>query len=126
MNGNYQNVAHDTKLVLVGYNEYETGLLTVPANTTIKSGTIVQKVDGKFVLSEGAASEVSLAVVVTEEANTTGSPKDVACRVVISGQVNKKALLVGGVAATDAQADLIRKFGLIPIVVNEVGSHDRA
>lgn len=126
MTGNYENRAHDNVILLVGDNEFETGILTVPANTTIAAGTIVQKASGKFVLSEGEATEVSLAVVVTSETNATGSNVDIPCRVAISGKVNKKALKISSAAATDAQADLVRKFGLVPVVVNEVGKHDNA
>lgn len=126
MTGNYENRAHDNVILLVGDNEFETGLLTVPANTTIAAGTIVQKSSGKFVLSEGGANEVSLAVVVTPEANSTGSGVDVPCRVAISGKVNKAMLKVGSSAATAAQTDLVRKFGLVPVKVTEVGAHDNA
>lgn len=123
---NITNRAHDTVLICVGDNVYETGKLTISANTTVKAGTIVQKSNGKFVLSEGGADEVSLAVVIAEESNATGSAVDVPVRVAIAGKVNRKALFVGSSAATDAQGDLLRKFGLVPVTVNEIGRHDNA
>lgn len=126
MTGNYQNVEHKSIRIALGDNEFKTGLVTVAANSTLKAGTIVKTVNGKFVPvtgSEETAPE-GLGVLVDELTNGTASNADVAYRVLIAGRVNQNALLIGSSAATAAQADALRQWSIVPLTVTEMGKSE--
>lgn len=117
---NYTTENHNSVPFLLGDNEFRTGLLTVPASTTYKVGTIVQTVDGKFVASAGGSDEVGVGVIVDDEVNESVNPANVSIRVLISGKVNESFLKVGDNKATAVQADALRKWGIVALKVNEL------
>ena len=124
MTGNYENKEHNNVPFLMGCNEFKSVILTVGAGGKIAEGEILQLVDGKMIPSAGGASEKGLAVMVGTEENTTESSKDVACRVCISGRINKNVLTIGGQKATDAQADVLRNWSIVPVNVVPCGQSD--
>ena len=40
---------NENKSLFLGNNEYETGVLTVPANGTVATGALLKRENGKFV-----------------------------------------------------------------------------
>jgi hypothetical protein len=125
----------ENKIFLLGNNEYETGILTVPAGSTVPVGALLKRVAGKFapvtdtgpvqinVADEGAAknvpipgipAQIPVAVNPVEIKNTAAAAADIPFRALISGRVRFDMLSVGGQGITDDQADMLRSFGIIP------------
>ena len=123
---NYSNENHSSREVLLGNNQFRTGILTVPANTTISEGEMLQTASTKFTRYTGASGEVGVCVMVGTEVNSTSSAVDVPVRVCIAGLVDQKLIKVGASAATAVQADVLRNYGIIPVVVNQVGQLDNS
>ncbi|MCQ2087875.1 MAG: hypothetical protein MJZ37_07465 [Bacilli bacterium] len=117
---NYEVIEHKSVRIGLGENEFRTGVLTVAGNTTVKAGTIVQTVEGKFVASAGGSNEVGMGVLVDDVINSGNSSADIPLRVLISGRVNSKALLVGSSAATAVQADSLRNWSIVAVPVTEM------
>lgn len=121
---NYVNTEHSSVRIALGDNEFRTGVITLAAGVTAKAGTIVKTVSGKFVAATGADDETGLGVIVEDETNSGSASADIPTRVLISGKVNEKALLLSGTAATTAQADALRQWAIVPVVVNEFGRNE--
>ena len=112
--------------LLLGNNEFKNVTLTVPAGATIAAGEMLQRSSTKYVRSAGASTEINLAVFVGDSVtNATESAVDVNARICVAGRVNQGMLTVAGVAATDAQADLLRGWGILPRVVHNFSRLDR-
>lgn len=112
--------------LLLGNNEFKNVTLTVPAGATIAAGEMLQRSSTKYVRSAGASTEINLAVFVGDSVtNATESPVDVNARVCVAGRVNQGMLTVAGNAATDAQADLLRGWGILPRIVHNFSQLDR-
>ena len=112
--------------LLLGNNEFKNVVLTVPAGATIAAGEMLQRSSTKYVRSAGASSEINLAVYVGDSvSNATESAVDVNARVCVAGRVNQDMLTVAGTAATDAQADLLRGWGILPRIVHNFSQLDR-
>jgi len=124
MTGNYQNTEHNNVPFLLGCNEFKSAVVTIPQGKEIAEGEILQLVEGKMVSSAGGADEKGLAIMVGTEKNDGSAPKDVACRVCISGRVNKNVLTIGGEKATDVQVDVLRNWSIVPVTVVPCGQAD--
>jgi hypothetical protein len=130
----------ENKSLFLGNNEYETGLLTVPAGATIPAGALLKRVDNKFapvintspvqinvgdssainVPIPGVPADVPVAVNPVELKNPGSTPADIPFRALISGKVRADMLSVNGQAITAAQADMLRVYGIIPRRVNDI------
>ena len=64
--------------------------------------------------------ENPVAVNPVELKNPTGNTVYIAFRALISGRVRLDMLSVGGQPITDAQADMIRRYGIIPKKVTDL------
>jgi hypothetical protein len=127
----------ENKSLFLGNNEFETGLLTVPAETTIPAGALLKRVDNKFapvldtspvqveagdanVSIPGVPADVPVAVNPVEVKNPGSSPADIPFRALVSGKVRSDMLSVNGQPITAAQADMLRVYGIIPRRVNDI------
>jgi hypothetical protein len=130
----------ENKTLLLGNNEFETGLLTVPASTTIPAGTLLKRVVDKFAPVEnttpvqinvgdsdpinvpipGVPADIPVAVNPVEIKNPGESPVDMPFRALVSGKVRQDMLSVNGQPVTTAQADMLRVYGILPRKLNDI------
>lgn len=111
----------DTSVLLLGDNEFETGLLAVvPANGVIKAGTCLKRDGEKFAVLKTPASEKIAAIVPFDVENETGTAADIPFRALISGKVRADKVLIDGNAATAEQLDMLRACAIIPVKVTDV------
>jgi hypothetical protein len=129
----------ENKNLFLGNNEFETSVLTVPANTAIPAGALLKRVDDKFapVLDTSPAQitvdingdtgtipgnpvDIPAAVNPAEIKNTAPAPADIPFRALVSGKVRQDMLSVDGRPVTTAQADMLRMYGIIPRRLNDI------
>lgn len=111
----------ENKSLFQGRNEYETGILTIPAGETVSVGAFLARgADGKFTAVSDTATEKPVAVNPVEMKNTGVASADFSFRALIGGKVRFDMLSVGGQPITAAQADMIRQYGIIPKNVTNV------
>jgi hypothetical protein len=131
----------ENSVVPLGGNQFETGLITVPANSMIKKGVLLKREGGKFapvtntapatinadvngsetsIPLPGIPAEIPVAVNPFDVPNHGSAAADLSIRALISGPVRADLLTVAGVATTDDQNDMLRNYGIIPIKVNDV------
>jgi hypothetical protein len=132
------------KTLFLGNNEFETGLLTVPAETVVPAGALLKRAGDKFApvvntdttpgtpgtpSSDGGwttsptdpvPGDVPVAVTPAEIKNSGGSPADIPFRALVSGKVRLDMLSVNGQPITAAQADMLRVYGILPRKLNDV------
>lgn len=112
--------------LLLGNNEFKNVTLAVPAGATIAAGEMLRRAGTKYVRAAGAPSEIHLAVYVGDSvSNATESAVDVNARICVAGRVNQGMLTVAGTAATDAQAGLLKGWGILPRFVHNFSQLDR-
>ncbi len=114
----------------IGDNEFETAVVTVAANTTLKKGTVlIRQSSGKFavvVVTPGTpptstlAADAGVAILVEDLTNATGSSADSNVRVMIAGKVNRNLLNAAGEPLTNDECDILRSQAIIAIPVTEV------
>lgn len=111
----------ENKIFLLGNNEFETGVLTVPAGSAVPQGAFLKRgTGGKFSAVTNTATETPVAVNPVEIKNEGTAPADIPLRVMIGGRVRFDMLSVNGQPITDAQADMIRLYGIIPKKVTDI------
>jgi hypothetical protein len=130
----------ENKIFLLGNNEYETGILTVPANGTVPIGALLKRASGKFVpvtdtspvlinVSDSATKnvpvpgvpvEIPVAVNPVDIKNPDASPADIPFRALIGGRVRRDMLSINGSPIEDDQADMLRSYGIIPKQVHDI------
>ena len=112
----------DNSVVALGDNEFETGLINVPGNSTIKKGTVLQRLpSGKFAPVTDAEDETPRAVNPFDIPNTEAAARDLSIRAIISGPVRADLLLIDDRVTTAEENDLIRDHALIiPVKQNDI------
>jgi hypothetical protein len=130
----------ENKTLFLGNNEFETGVLTVPASTTIPAGALLKRVVDKFAPVEnttpvqinvgdsdsinvpvpGVPADIPVAVNPVEIKNPSESPVDMPFRALVSGKVRQDMLSVNGQPVTAAQADMLRVYGILPRKLNDI------
>jgi len=128
--GNITSTDYANPPLCIGDNEFETGVVTVAANTTLAKGTVlIRQSSGKFavvVVTPGTpptstlAADAGVAILVEDVANGTGSSVDMNLRVMIAGKVNRELLNAAGEPLTDDECDILRSQAIIAIPVHEV------
>jgi hypothetical protein len=132
------------KALFLGDNEFETGLLTVPAETTVPVGALLKRAGDKFAPvvdtdttpgtpgtpSNGGGwtaeptdpipGDVPVAVNPVEIKNSGGSPADIPFRALVAGKVRADMLSVNGQPITEAQSDMLRAYGILPRKVTDI------
>ena len=111
----------DTSTVVLGNNDFETGLLAaVPANTIVKAGTYLKRDGEKFAVLTTPASEKVVGIVPFDVENEKSSVADVPFRALIAGRVRADKVLLNGNKPTGEQLDMLRACGIIPVTVTDV------
>ena len=111
----------DTSTVVLGNNDFETGLLAaVPANTIVKAGTYLKRDGEKFAVLTTPASEKVVGIVPFDVENEKSSVADVPFRALIAGRVRSDKVLLNGNKPAVEQLDMLRACGIIPVAVTDV------
>ena len=111
----------DTSTVVLGNNDFETGLLAaVPANTIVKAGTYLKRDGEKFAVLTTPASEKVVGIVPFDVENEKSSVADVPFRALIAGRVRADKVLLNGNKPAVEQLDMLRACGIIPVAVTDV------
>jgi hypothetical protein len=117
----------ENKALFMGDNEFEYGLLTVPANTMIPAGALLKRIadTGKFepVVNTNPA-DIPVAVNPVEIKNAGAQAGDFSFRALIAGKVRRDLLSIGGQPITDAQGDMLRAYGIIARAVYDTSRLD--
>ena len=101
----------ENKSLFQGNNEFETGIITIPASTVIPTGALLARSDnGKFKVINDTDTENPVAVNPVELKNNGNSPSDTPFRALVGGRVRFDMLSVDGKPITDKQSDLLRQF----------------
>jgi hypothetical protein len=128
-------------VVPLGNNLYETGIITVPAESVIKAGVVLCRASGKFapvtdispatinvdvsgtpadVPIPGTSKQVPVAVNPFDIENPGNAAADMSIRALISGQVRADLLTIDGGPITADAADMLRNYGILPIRTNDL------
>jgi len=110
----------ENSIVALGDNEFETGVINVPGNTTIKKGVVLKRDGGKFAPVMNTETEKPIAVNPFDIENDTNSAVDLSLRAIISGPVRADLLTVNGAVTTVDQNDMLRGVTIIPIKANDI------
>ena len=125
INGIYETKNIEPKTLLLGGNEFETGVLNVPAagsgeTINIPDGAVLTRdgTSGKYVVAED--TDGALFILVDHIITPITAAGDYAVRVCISGDVNRNLVTLNGAELTDAQVDDLRKNNILVRTVHEV------
>ena len=119
--GGIQSQVVENSVVALGDNIFETGLINVPGNSTIKKGTVLQRLaSGKFAPVTDTEDETPLAVNPFDIPNPAANAADLSIRAIISGPVRADLLLIGGEETTAAENDMLRVYTIIPVKQNDI------
>lgn len=115
---NMTTLNNSYRQLLLGQNEFQS--VTVKGTGTIPAGTILSFSNNAWVAGE-TGSLTGVAIACEDIAATSAG---VPTRVCISGRVDAKLLKVGESAASLADLNDCRSFGIIPVAVTQVGQLD--
>jgi hypothetical protein len=131
----------ENSVVALGGNDFETGVINVAAGTTIKKGVVLKRAGNKFVPVvdtspititadvggtatqipvPGTAVDAPVAVNPFDILNPGTAAADMSIRALISGPVRADLLTIDGGSITDAQGDMLRDYGIIPVKVADL------
>jgi len=111
----------ENKSLFQGDNDFETGILTVAAGVTVPAGAFLKRnTNGKFSVVTDTGNQTPCAVNPVEVKNTGTTEADIPFRALTSGKVRQDMLSVNGEAITDAEADMIRIYGIRPKKVTDL------
>lgn len=126
INGNYESKSIDASSLLLGGNEFETGVLNVPAagegeTINITDGTVLTRAEsGKYEVAEDTDDGIALFVLVDHVITPITEDGDYPVRVCVKGDINRNMINVAGDELTDAQVDALRQNGIWARDVHEV------
>ena len=104
----------ESKALQLGDNLFEQGSIAVAANTEVKAGTLLKR-DGDRKFAIATASDTPLAIVPFDMKNTSASTVNLGFRALIGGLVRMDMLNLSGAALTSAQADNLRRYGIVAV-----------
>lgn len=104
--------------LLLGNNEFMS--VTVKGSGTIPAGTVLSFSNDSW--GAGETGSITGAAIACDDIAATSS--GVAARVCIAGRVDAKLLKVGESAASLADLNAVRSFGIIPVAVAQIGQLD--
>jgi hypothetical protein len=106
-------------VVALGGNEFETGLIEVPANSFVTKGTVLSRaLGGNFVKATNSADAVAVNSI--DIVNEDTSAQQISFRALIDGPVRADLLRLSGSVLTAADRDNLRRVGIIPILVHDI------
>lgn len=127
INGNFEINQHEPHNLLIGDNEFETGLLKLAGGATAKDGYVVTRnADGNFEIASSVAAGTAFVLANIDDITnpSASAAATFPVRVCISGRVKRSLVSLGGTALTKAQADLLRASGIIAVDVTSIGNKD--
>jgi hypothetical protein len=128
-------------VVALGGNDFETGVITVGAGATIKKGVVLKRAGDKFapvldtspviitadvnnapaqIPIPGTTKDTPVAVNPFDISNPGIAAADMSIRALVSGPVRADLLTIDGGGITDAQGDMLRDYGIIPVKVADL------
>jgi hypothetical protein len=125
MDGNMKVQNFDNRPFALGDNEFESGLLSIPANAAVKRGALLLRAEGgNFTPMTGTGDEEPVAVYPHDEDAGSTAATSVSIRAMVAGKANAAFLNVAGDPCTEAQLDMIRKYGIIPVKTKDLSVKD--
>lgn len=124
INGIFEQKSIEPKTLLLGDNEFETGVLNVPTpgegeTVNIPNGTVLTRAEsGKYVAAED--TDGPLFVLVDNVITPITAAGDYPVRVCISGSLNRNLVVLAGEPVTDAQVDALRQNNILALTVHEI------
>jgi hypothetical protein len=137
------------RVVLLGDNYFESGAINIAAGGTVAEGTVLKRnADGKFApvvntettpgthgtpASGGGWDEepidpvpgdVPAAVMPFDITNDKPAAADLGFRALVQGRVRRDMLRINGEPITDAQSDMLRGVGILPVKVTNLSQLD--
>jgi hypothetical protein len=138
-----------SRVVMIGDDRYESGVITIPAGAAIAAGTVLKRnTDGKFAPvtntattpgtpgtpAAGGGWETPPADPIPGDVPTAGMPFDITNRKTIDADFGFRALVAGRVRAdmlringnplTAEQRDMLREVGILPVKVTDLSHLD--
>jgi hypothetical protein len=131
----------ENSVVALGGNDFETGVITVGAGAIINKGVVLKRTGNKFapvvdtnpvtitadvagtgtqIPIPGTAVDVPVAVNPFDISNPGTAAADLSIRALVSGPVRADLLTINGGEITDAQGDMLRDYGIIPVKVADL------
>jgi hypothetical protein len=131
----------ENSVVALGGNDFETGIINVGAGATIKKGVVLKREGNKFapvvdtspititadvdgdetqIPIPGTVADTPVAVNPFDISNPGNAAADMSIRALVSGPVRADLLTINGIAITDAQGDMLRDYGIIPVKVADL------
>jgi hypothetical protein len=133
----------ENKVVAIGDNLFESGIINIAAGATVKAGTVLKRdVDGKFapaidteynpgLPADGGGWEIPpspgdipIAVMPFDIENLGTAAADYGFRAIVSGRVRADMLTVNGQPTTTEQNDRLRSYAIIPVKVKDLSRLD--
>ena len=124
INGIFEQKSIEPKTLLLGDNEFETGVLNVPTpgegeTVNIPNGTVLTRAEsGKYVAAED--TDGPLFVLFDNVITPITAAGDYPVRVCISGSLNRNLVFLAGEPVTDAQVDALRQNNILALTVHEI------
>jgi hypothetical protein len=119
-----KRVSFDTidnrKVVGIGNNVFEQGLITIGAGATVTAGTALKRSGDSFAACNGASGEIPLAVMPFDLTNGGAASANMGFRALTGGMVRKDLLRLNGTAISKAQADALRDYGITVVDITDV------
>jgi hypothetical protein len=137
------------KILALGDNIYESGYITVPAETTYKAGTVLKRLEqGSFAPvtdtqgtpgthgtpasgggweeapTDPVPGDVPVAVIPFNIENKKAQEASIGFRALVSGRVRLDMLRINGSSITQGQSDMLRNYGILPVKVTNLSQLD--
>jgi hypothetical protein len=139
----------NNRVVMLGDERFESGVITIPAGATIAAGTVLKRdADGKFAPvtntdttpgtpgnpADGGGWETEPAGPMPGDVPAAGMPFDIAngktadadfgFRALVAGRVRADMLRINGSPLSAEQKDLLRGVGILPVKVTDLSHLD--
>jgi hypothetical protein len=138
-----------SRVVMLGDNYFESGVIPIAAGATITAGTVLKRnTDGKFApvvntdpipgthgtpaAGGGWATEptdpipgdVPAAIMPFDITNRKDAAADFGFRALVQGRVRLDMLRINGMPITAAQRDMLREIGILPVKITDLSQKD--
>jgi hypothetical protein len=139
----------ENRVVLLGDNYFESGVINIAAGGTVAEGTVLKRgADGKFAPvvntdttpgthgtpaagggwgtepTDPIPGDVPVAVMPFSITNDKGAAADFGFRALVGGRVRLDMLRINGNSITAAQSDMLRGYGILPVKVTDLSQKD--
>jgi hypothetical protein len=138
-----------SRVVLLGDNHFETGIINIAAGETVAEGTVLKRnADGKFAPvintdttpgthgtpadgggwatepTDPIPGDVPVAVMPFGVTSEKAASADFGFRALVDGRVRLDMLRINGLPITAAQSDMLRGVGILPVKVTDLSQLD--